>query len=356
MQGNPCYSIKIITKSSKTIIDLVKNIIEEDYKLGKIQKATYKRKLDTLKKLEKEKFTDKPISKVTREDVVKYLENLKTYSKSTIKQIYELLCMAFGQASYEHIITDNFLAGWKRVEKPKSEYESHHRISLTIEEQKRLVEYLNNTDYSNCHHKYLFLLLLTTGMRIGEALVLDYEKNIDLENGKIYIRKTQTKDLNGKAIIGETTKTVAGQRTLNMNNISKQIITAVLNCKIDNKKHLLFCKENKTMYTVSAVNSTLRRIAIKLNIGIYEEETAKGKAVQKTDVHTHMLRGTFATRCAEAKIAPVVLQKILGHSDIGVTMKYYVDVDTEFEKSENKNMEDYLKDKDIFGIDFNLEN
>ncbi len=36
-------------------------------------------------------------------------------------------------------------------------------------------------------------------------------------------------------------------------------------------------------------------------------------------------------------------------------MKYYVDVDTEFEKSENKNMEDYLKNKDIFGIDFNLE-
>ena len=67
-----------------------------------------------------------------------------------------------------------------------------------------------------------------------------------------------------------------------------------------------------------------------------------------------MLRGTFATRCAEAKIAPVVLKKILGHSDIEVTMKYYVDVDNEFEKSENKNVEEYLKIKDIFGIDFNL--
>lgn len=37
-----------------------------------------------------------------------------------------------------------------------------------------------------------------------------------------------------------------------------------------------------------------------------------------------MLRGTFATRCAEAKIAPVVLKQILGHKDISVTMKYYV--------------------------------
>lgn len=78
---------KIITKSNKTIIDLVKNKIEEDYKLGKIIKATHKRKSDTIKKLSKENFTNKPISKVTRDEVVKYLESLKNYSKSTIKQI-----------------------------------------------------------------------------------------------------------------------------------------------------------------------------------------------------------------------------------------------------------------------------
>ena len=66
-----------------------------------------------------------------------------------------------------------------------------------------------------------------------------------------------------------------------------------------------------------------------------------------------MLRGTFATRCAEAKIAPAVLKKILGHVDITVTMQYYVDVDSEFEKSENKNMEEYWKNKSIFGIDIN---
>ena len=82
-----------------------------------------------------------------------------------------------------------------------------------------------------------------------------------------------------------------------------------------------------------------------------EEENAKGQVVRKTDIHTHMLRGTFATRCAEAKIAPAVLKKILGHTDITVTMKYYVDVDVEFEKAENKNVEDYLIDKEIFNVE-----
>lgn len=347
--------IKIITKSNKTIADLVESVLKEDFKLGKIKQATFKRKNDTLKKLQKEKFTNIPITKVKREDIIKYLESLKQYSKSTIKQIYELICMAFGQATYENIITDNFMTGWKRVEKPKSEYKSHHRKSLTIEEQKKLVDYLNSVKYEKCHKKYLFLLLLTTGMRIGEALVLDYEKDIDMVNGKIYIRKTQTKNTAGKAIIGETAKTENGERVLTMTNISKRIVEAALEHKIPNKNHLLFCKEDKTMYIENTINSSIKRIALKLGIGIYEDKDKKGQIVQKTDVHTHMLRGTFATRCAEAKIAPSVLKKILGHSDITITMQYYVDVDSEFENSENKNVEDYLIGKEIFGVDFSTE-
>ena len=82
----------------------------------------------------------------------------------------------------------------------------------------------------------------------------------------------------------------------------------------------------------------------------YEEENSKGKKVTRTDIHTHMLRGTFATRCAEAKIAPSVLKEILGHSDISITMKYYVDIDNDFIKSENKNVVNYLIDKNIFGV------
>ena len=347
--------IKIITKSNKTIVDLIEGVLKEDFNLGKIKQVTFKRKTDTLKKLRKEKFANIPIVKVKREDVIKYLESLKFYSKSTIKQIYELICMAFGQATYENIITDNFMTGWKRVEKPKSEYKGHHRKSLTIEEQKKLVDYLNSVKYEKCHKKYLFLLLLTTGMRIGEALVLDYEKDIDIVNGKIYIRKTQTKNTAGKAIIGETAKTENGERVLTMTNISKRIVEAALEHKIPNKNHLLFCKEDKTMYIENTINSSIKRIALKLGIGIYEDKDKKGQIVQKTDVHTHMLRGTFATRCAEAKIAPAVLKKILGHSDITVTMQYYVDVDSEFENSENKNVENYLIGKEIFGVDFSAE-
>ena len=300
--------VRIITRSNKTLIELVKPCIYEQYKLKEINQLTLKRKLDTLKQIEKAPFANKPIAKVTRENVVNYLSSLSKYSESTIKQNYELICMGFGEAEYQNIIQENFMSGYKRVSKPKSKYVSHKRKALTIQEEKNLVDYLMNATYEECPNKYLFLLLLTTGTRIGEILVLNTETDIDLDNNKVDIRRTQTKDESGKVIIGETTKTDNSRRTLIMNNISKHIMEKALEHKRNNKENLLFCKEDGTMHLENSINSSLKRIALKLGIGIYEEYNKKGELIEKTDVYTHMLRGTFATRCAEAKIAPAVLK------------------------------------------------
>ena len=342
---------RIITKSNKTLVELVQPCIEEQFKLKKINKSTLKRKTDTLKQIAKAPFANKAISKVTREDVVNYLSSLSKYSESTIKQNYELLCMGFGEAEYQNIIQENFMSGYKRVQKPASEYKSHKRKSLTLVEEKKLVDYLMNVSYEECSYKYLLLWQLTTGMRIGETLVLNYENDIILSKNIVDIKRTQTKDENGKIMIGETTKTNEGTRTIKMNNLSRQIMDMALEHKIKNKDKLLFCQSNGTMHLENSINSCLKRIALKLGIGIYEDYNKKGELVKKTDVHTHMLRGTFATRCAEAKIAPVVLKQILGHKDIAVTMKYYIDVDSSFIESETDNAIQYLVDKNIFGVE-----
>ena len=342
---------RIITKSNKTLVELLNPCINEQFMLNKIDKSTLKRKMDTLKQISKASFANKPIAKVMREEVVSYLSSLSKYSESTIKQNYELLCMGFGEAEYQKIIQENFMAGYKRIIKPKSEYVSHKRKSLTIQEERKLVDYLMNVSYEKCSFKYLLLWQLTTGMRIGETLVLDYKNDISLSENKVDIKRTQTKDENGNIIIGETTKTDNGRRTLTMNNISKQIMQKALEHKVKNKNNLLFCKKDGTMILENTINSCLKRIALKLGIGIFEEPNTKGKTVKKTDVHTHMLRGTFATRCAEAKIAPVVLKQILGHKDISVTMKYYIDVDGSFIESETDNAIQYLVDKNIFGVE-----
>lgn len=189
-------------------------------------------------------------------------------------------------------------------------------------------------------------------MRIGEALVLDYTKDIDLEKGIVIIRRTQTKDTKGKSRIGETTKTFSGQRTINlMILVEKQLkMPWTISFQISSIYYSIIQQINNGLYEEASINSALKRAGLKLGIGLYEEVNSKGKKVTRTDIHTHMLRGTFATRCAEAKIAPVVLKEVLGHSDISITMKYYIDIDTDFIKAENKSVVNYLINKNIFGV------
>lgn len=189
-------------------------------------------------------------------------------------------------------------------------------------------------------------------MRIGEALVLDYTKDIDLEKGIVIIRRTQTKDTKGKSRIGETTKTFSGQRTINlMILVEKQLkMPWTISFQISSIYYSIIQQINNGLYEEASINSALKRAGLKLGIGLYEEVNLKGKKVTRTDIHTHMLRGTFATRCAEAKIAPVVLKEVLGHSDISITMKYYIDIDTDFIKAENKSVVNYLINKNIFGV------
>ena len=53
--------------------------------------------------------------------------------------------------------------------------------------------------------------------------------------------------------------------------------------------------------------------------------------------HPHTLRHTFATRCFEKQMEPKVVQKLMGHSNISITMNIYTHVldsimDSELEK------------------------
>ena len=55
-----------------------------------------------------------------------------------------------------------------------------------------------------------------------------------------------------------------------------------------------------------------------------------------------MLRHTFATRCIEAGMNPAVLQKILGHTDIQVTLNTYTSVFDKYKDKEIEKLETYL--------------
>ena len=182
------------------------------------------------------------------------------------------------------------------------------------------------------------------GMRIGEILALT-RADIDLDNKQININKTLTKDKDENIILGDTTKTYTGIRTV-------PILSPLLSVleKYKNNKGLLFI-DNDKFIRPSTINAHFKRICKNADIKIINTKKKKinrknSKEVyvnlKSSNVNTHMLRHTFATRCIEAGINPAVLQKILGHKDIQITLNTYTSIFNKYKEKEMEKIETYF--------------
>ena len=64
--------------------------------------------------------------------------------------------------------------------------------------------------------------------------------------------------------------------------------------------------------------------------------------LKSSNVNTHMLRHTYATRCIESGMSAVVLSKLLGHKDIETTLNTYTSVFNRFKEDEIQKYLDYI--------------
>lgn len=74
-------------------------------------------------------------------------------------------------------------------------------------------------------------------------------------------------------------------------------------------------------------------------------DTALFKICDKVGIERfsmHVLRHTFATRCIEASMKPVTLQRLLGHSSLQITMNRYVHITEDEKKKEIELVADAL--------------
>lgn len=323
-----------IEKSNITLSELCNNIIQNKYNANIISETTYLRALQTFEHIKNSKISDLEIQKISSDELQDFINSKKNYADSYISKIYEMLNNAFKESIKKEIILKNPMLN---VIKPKSNKLKSEIVALTVDEQKRFIEKLENEQYKN-----IFLIALHTGMRIGEILALT-KKDIDLDNNLIIINKTLTKDKKGKVKIGDTPKTEQSMRKIPITIILKPILKECIANYIPNENNLLFCHSNGNIIYPSTINTQFKKICKNAEIRVVTTKKKKGEKyvnLKSSDVHTHMLRHTYATRCIESGIPAPVLQKLLGHRDIKITINTYTTI---FNKFENDALENYIK-------------
>ena len=237
--------------------------------------------------------------------------------------MYQLLGAIFKKAAYRKIIEDNPV---KEIKCPKSNKKTIPVRALTVDEQKKLLDVLKNEDI---RYSDIMLLSMFTGMRIGECCALMVE-DINFDDRTISVSKTVARGKDGRNVFNET-KTSAGTRRLRFNDDVGDFLKSII---ADKESGMLFLSSTHNLVTTNQVNYSYSAALKAYNI---VESMIYGK------VDLHSLRHTYATRCIESGMPAKVLQKILGHTDINITLNTYCSV---FEKYSNEHLavaDEYMK-------------
>lgn len=299
---------------------------------NQITEITYHRNLQTIEQIEKFPIGKEKIDEITSDELQEFMNYHKYLSNSSINKLYQQLSTTFKLAINKGYIMKNPMVN---VLKPKSNKEDKKVRALTVEEQQIFTDYLLNRDISSCKYKNVYLIQMFMGLRVSEALALTTH-DIDLKNKRLYVKRTLTKDEIGNTIMGKTTKTYAGKRVLPIpeyliNSIIEQM--KIAEKQENNEEKLLFKPEYRKYTDRENVNTELKRL-LKRHFGI-------------EDITTHSLRHTYGTRCIESGMASVVVQKLMGHKDISVTLNTYTSVFDKFKEKEIEKVNKYYLEENM---------
>lgn len=194
--------------------------------------------------------------------------------------------------------------------------------ALTIDVQKKFLEGATGQSYEN---QYRFIL--QTGLRTGELVALQW-KNVDFKKKTLTIEQS----MEYRYSVGEwrlgPPKSKSGYRTIPLTDEAIRILKAQ---KRKNRRIKVIPIQWADYIFLSRKGEPVKNSAY---------DTALFKICDKAGIKRfsmHVLRHTFATRCIEGGMKPKILQVILGHSKLSITMDLYVHA-TEEEKLKELNM------------------
>lgn len=297
-----------------------------------ISERTYSRIIETIKKIEESSLSEKNISDITSAEIQNYLNSLKHYSDSTIKKIKEQFSQIFRESINKGYIIKNPM---NEVIRPRSTKKHKVVRALEVEEQQKLTDYLMNVPITDEPYKVAYLIEMYLGLRIGEVLALR-NTDINLHKNLISVNKTLSTDKNHKVIMGNSTKTYAGIREVPIPSFIRNEIISQMRLAENNRDKQLFLTPNGEYVRPNNANRKLKELLEKMNI---------------TDITSHSLRHTYGTRCIEAGMRAVALQRLMGHTDVAITLNTYTSVFNKYKESELEKVNNYYMNNDIVNVD-----
>ena len=302
-----------------TVLELVKKYVSQKTGVRHNTEANYNFVINVIAR---EDFGKKRIDRVKLSDAKGWLIKLQADGRgySSIHTIRGVVRPAFQMAVDDDLLRKNpfeFQLATVVVN------DSVTREAITRKQERQFLEFIKNDKHYCTYYDGMFILF-KTGLRISEFCGLTIA-DIDLQERKINVNHQLQRKRNMEYVIEET-KTNAGTRLVPMTDevyeCFKRIIANRKKPKvepmIDGKAGFLFLDKND-MPMVALHWEKYFQYALEKHNKIYREQLPK--------ITPHVCRHTFCSNMAKAGMNPKTLQKIMGHSDIGVTLNTYTHLD-----------------------------
>jgi len=226
-------------------------------------------------------------------------------SPRSVAQVHRVLRAAFNHAMSAGLIARN---PCKQATPPRAD-----RRPMSVLTGPQVQQFISDTTSHPLHA--LFVLLLTTGMRIGEANALTWD-SVELESGRAVIRRTVRRE-RGRGMQFADPKTDRSRRAV---YLSTGAVAALRRHQWLQKSerlkvgpawtddNLVFCTSTGGRLDPGRIRKTLHSLL---------------KSLGLPEIRTHDLRHTAATYLLTQGVHPKVVQELLGHSSVMVTLDTY---------------------------------
>lgn len=315
-----------------TVLELVEKYVSQKTGVRRSTERFYNFVVNILKK---DKFGMKRIDKIKISDAKEWMIELQSEGRgySTIITICSVVRPAFQMAVEDDLLVKNpfaFKMGTVIFNDCKT------RDALTPIQEAQFLEFVKKDETYGWLYTGIYILF-HTGLRISELCGLTIS-DIDFKEHKVKVDH-QLQRANSTEFIIESTKTAHGIREIPMTdevyNCFRQLVKDRNKPKIEpiigGKTGFLFLNRKNSPMTAINWNAYFNRIVNKYN---------KTHKVQMPKITPHTCRHTFCSNMAKSGMNPKILQYIMGHSDVSITLNTYTHVNFDNAREELRKLEE----------------